>query len=308
MQVIYIDSLFVINFILDLLILMSAAVLLKEKPGFIKCVIGALLGALYSCAAFLFEIKPILSNFLSIILFIIVSRFIFKYKNVKYFIKCAVVTVLTLTTYGGMILLLYQFTGFGAVATFNNGALYIDIPVFVLFSFSAIAYGVIWGVSRLLENRIPVNNIVKVKILLNGQEYYFKGLVDTGCNLKDPISDMPVIITNVKTFKSMIPINVFESIIGENYDNITYSWKKRIRTLPCNTINGSNMIVALKCEGVYVDFYNIGECLLAFSENVLRDTNEFELILPYTILKRKEDSNDKYGKENILSLMQANNQ
>ena len=143
-QTVYIDVLFFVNFILDAMIFLSAATLLRQRIRWWRTCVAAAVGALCSCGMFFSAIAPWLINVLALLLYILCAYIVFGFHGVKPFVKNSLITVVCAFVYGGIAFALYLYTGAGAVMTFNNGALYIDIPVFTLLLFAFVAYGAIW--------------------------------------------------------------------------------------------------------------------------------------------------------------------
>ena len=163
-QTVYIDVLFFVNFILDAMIFLSAATLLRQRIRWWRTCVAAAVGALCSCGMFFSAIAPWLINVLALLLYILCAYIVFGFHGVKPFVKNSLITVVCAFVYGGVAFALYLYTGAGAVMTFNNGALYIDIPVFTLLLFAFVAYGAIWLVGRILKWLAPKESFAQVTL------------------------------------------------------------------------------------------------------------------------------------------------
>ncbi len=304
-QSVYIDVLFFVNFTVDILIFLSVSVIMQRREKWWKYAVAAAMGAMYSCMVFFSDIGPAITNLGAILLYCLICRFVFLYKSKKMFFRAVVVTVLCAAFYGGLIFMLYLFTGIGSVMTFNNGALYIDIPVFVMLIFCFIAYGVLWFVSKILANRSPKNCIVDTIIEFNGQQLKLKGFIDTGNKLSDPTSGLPVIISTLNKMEFVFPNNLKEFFICGNIDNLSPYWKKRIRAVPCSTINGQGLVYAVKCEELYIQGQRLGECLIAVINKNLTETDEYDALIPSCIMNLGGNNNERIVEKNIYPDMQT---
>lgn len=306
-QTVYLDVLFFVNFTVDLLIFLSVGVIMQKKEKWYKYCFASIIGAIYSCLVFFMDISPLVTNLGAILLYCLVSLYIFKYKNKKLLFRGILVTLLCVAFYGGLIFMLYLFTGIGSVMTFNSGALYIDIPVFGMLIFCFIAYGVLWLVSRVLSSRAPKNFIIEILIELNGQQTRLRGFIDTGNKLSDPVSGLPVIITSLNSFRNILPKNLIEFFATQNTECINSIWKKRIRALPCSTVNGQNIIYAVKCDNVYIQDKNIGTCLVAIINKELTETKDYEALIPLELMNAGGSNNERITEKTLYPDMQAFN-
>lgn len=304
-QTVYLDVLFFVNFTVDILIFLSVGVILQRREKWWRYVVSAAIGAAYSCAVFFAAVKPPWANIGAVLLYCTICAVFFKYINKKMLFKGMVITLLCAAFYGGLIFLLYLFTGIGSVMTFNNGALYIDIPVFAMLIFCFSAYGVIWLVTRILAGRSPKDYFAEILIELNGQQLSLRGFIDTGNKLSDPISGLPVIITSADKLIFILPQPVIDFFTSGNSDGLNNHWKKRIRVLPCSTVNGQSTVYAVKCDCLYLQGINTGECLVAVINKKISDTDEYDAILPSGIMNTGGGNNERITEKNIYPGMQT---
>ncbi|MDE5539052.1 MAG: sigma-E processing peptidase SpoIIGA [Bacilli bacterium] len=82
-MVIYIDLVFLINFILDLLLLLTVNVALKRYSRFFKLVLGAVLGSISLVSLFL-HLNSITLSLLKVLMGILMCLVAFGYKNIRY--------------------------------------------------------------------------------------------------------------------------------------------------------------------------------------------------------------------------------
>ena len=71
--------------------------------------------------------------------------------------------------------------------------------------------------------------------MIEGKDTFtFDSMVDTGCNLKEPFSGLPVIVAEREVIDTVIP-------------------EKKTRIVPFNTLSGDGMLKAFKPEKIIID-------------------------------------------------------
>ena len=182
----YLDVLFAINFLMDLVMVFLALLASKSRVSMWRLTFAAGLLALYGT----FIVFPKLEGGFSLtgrVAISLISVWIAcsKGKRGKGFLMFWLISA----TMGGAVFALSMLTGMGqSLRTIMiNGTLYLDISIAVLGTGIAIAYGLIWGFCR-----ISVRNFSKERILIpfcltvQGKEISFTALLDTGCELTVP--------------------------------------------------------------------------------------------------------------------------
>lgn len=282
-QTVYADVLFFVNFVIDLLIMLSASLFTKQRYSVWQYIVMSVISALYSCFAFYSDIPQWAVTPLSFILYFLMLRFIANCKGKK-LLKTFIATITCSVCYGGSILLLYLFTGFGSVAVFNNGALYIDIPVFALLIFSFISFSLIWLFSKIYNYVHPKNCKVGVELELFDNRISLTGIIDSGNTLKEPISGLPVAICYINTLQEFLPPNRID-ILQSDAEMVRYG----VRLVPYNTVNGKGILRAVKVK-IYLKLKDqtreIKDIYLALSKEKIIGENT--ILLPAEIMELGE--------------------
>ena len=303
MQTVYIDVLFFVNFILDLMIFFSASLILKRRERIWKFILVSLVGAAYSCAAFLVSLSPLLINIGAIILYAFCSIFVFGAKRFKTFIKCFTVVFVTAVCYGGILFLLYLFTGFGSISTFNNGALYIDLPVTAVLGFSFAAFSVLWLFSKINEYRHPENAKALISLDLFGKEVKLNAIIDSGNLLHENLSGLPVIVCDFGAVKKYLPLSVREFISSEKLIDVNHAVDVSIRLIPYTTVSGSSLLKAVKGDRLMLKMkkksFVIPNFYIAFAPGANGLDDNIQALLPADILEMGKEINAVSDRENI---------
>lgn len=195
---IYIDVLFAVNFYINLLIILSVGFLLRFRTAFIRPVIGAAVSALYSVLMFFPPVR---------ILYTVVGRIAFTVLFVtvyykKYTLRSAVNAVLAFFVVSFIFLgLIYAYSsslGSGSVLV-SNGIVYADISIIKLLVSAGVSWIAAEGFIKLSDKYMSRRRIIyDAEIVVRGAAQSVKILCDTGCELTEPLSGLPVILISGK--------------------------------------------------------------------------------------------------------------
>ncbi len=181
----YVDVLFLVNFVMDYIILLFVWKVLHCETKMLRIFAGAVIGALLTCILILL---PIPSTFLETLLFhLIVNtcmiRVGLKIKNKTIFLRAFILLYVGTILMGGILEALNQYIKIGSL----------------LFVFAILGYYLSLGIWNFLSKLQRWNSTrVKVKIVCQGQELELDALIDTGNSLYDPVTGKPVsIISNL---------------------------------------------------------------------------------------------------------------
>lgn len=202
-MIIYIDLLIILNFFIDLILLMGTSTLLKRKASIKRICLGALVGSL-SCLL-LFYINNnyvlLLYKFIVSILMILIA---FKYESFKYFKDNLVwLYILSIILGGAIYLLSDQITLSNKGLVFGGNGLKINLFMLIIISpFIIYKY-----VKESKNYQITYSNYYDISIYYDEYVLSGVGFLDTGNNLRDPFFNRPIILVdrnlihdNISTF------------------------------------------------------------------------------------------------------------
>jgi stage II sporulation protein GA (sporulation sigma-E factor processing peptidase) len=175
---VYIEAVFLLNFLLDYMILFGTKKLLKIDTNNYHILLGSLFG---SITTFLLTIS--LSNSIMIFLKIIISL------------------LMNLISFGYNRLIYHTFY-FYLISILLGGVIYLfDISLTryaTYFSILVIGYLTIHSFYKLFCHfHFSFSNTYQVSFIMNDQEYHFNGYLDTGNHLTSPFSKKPVILVDM---------------------------------------------------------------------------------------------------------------
>lgn len=195
MNVIYVDSLFLLNFIIDYLLLLISARLCSLRLRRIRYLLGAAVGGIYAVACFVPGLQFLTHAPMKLVLWGIMSLIAFGGET--YLFKCALSFLVVSAAFGGGVWALSMFSMGGSDP---NGFFSLDLRVLVL-SF-ALCYA---GLSLVFSGKLARSRreILSVSIILRGKAAHVLALRDTGNSLREPVSGKLVLVSGASTLASL---------------------------------------------------------------------------------------------------------
>lgn len=245
-QVIYIDILLCINFIFSFFALLSVIKILKIKCSSARIFLGSTAGALSSMVVLLPEMNFFFSLAVRIIVaFIVILSAFYPVKFMTVIKSTACFFMVSFIFCGVMIALWFSFKPKGIVI--RNGSVYFEISPMILIVSTLISYIVLRILSRLTGREKNKSSICKIELFFNDKHIILYGMVDSGNTLKEPFSELPVIIVSKKALKDIISPDFFMCTTNVKYENrINY------RIIPFNSIGGDGFLQAFQADELYL--------------------------------------------------------
>lgn len=194
---VYIDSLFLTNFFMDSVIISITAIMRRKKLKTKRILTASTLSALYGTLIFFPDLSFLYSSIMKLIFSFIPVIVAFKASTIKdVFISWAFFIFITAAT-GGIIFLISSFNEFGNImhTMVSNCVMYMNISPLILFAGSVVLYTFMEVYRRgCIKNFMNSDMIVNFSFLYMGEWYAATGLIDTGCELREPLTNAPCII------------------------------------------------------------------------------------------------------------------
>ncbi len=229
--VIYIDMLFLLNFLMDSVMLYATAIFLKKNLTVLRMLLSATVAALYSTVMFFPQLSFMHSLLMKTIFLFIISCLAFPSKTPAVILKNGLVFFGVNAVFGGIMLVLIFATDFGTVlgAAVSNGEIYLSINFELLIISTLLAYTMIYIIAYIKKQNLQNEKITALlTIHFDDKHVTVSALCDTGCTLCDPISGAPAVIISPKIARSLLPQECPEP---------------RYRPLPFTTIDNSKGIL-----------------------------------------------------------------
>ena len=284
MTVVYIDALFLLNLIVNSLLLLAAAKLAGEPLRRLRLAAGAALGGLYAAAIFFpgmgFLTHPLCKLGAAVLMLLTGfggSRRLLRVTLVFFGLSCA---------FGGGIFAIGLLGGRGL--TLRNGVLYSVMDLRILLLSAAVCYAVLTLVFRRTA-RHGRREVLPAVLILEGRRVAVNALVDTGNTLTDPVTGRPVMVAEGSLLSPLLP---GERILDEKalrdpvgtLERLSRGERgRRFRLLPYQAVGVEcGMLLALRLDDARVGAEDYGGILVALSPNPVSDGGGYSALIGET--------------------------
>lgn len=241
METIYIDSLFLLNLVIDYLLLRCTAVVCGLSPKRRRYLAGALVGAVFSVAVYLpgwvFLSSPAVK--LSVAGLMALAA----YGSEKSLMRCLLTFLIISAAFGGFIWCITLMGGYPAF----------DMRTLVL-SFS-LCYVLLWLTFRFRSARSD-RQLVTVELTFLGRTAVFTAMTDTGNDLRDPISGEKVMVVCPHALRPIF--DGFEELPFDDPIALSERWNAiaqlqgKLRLVPYRSVGESGMLPAFRADAITV--------------------------------------------------------
>lgn len=257
---IYIDIVLIENLIMNYIILFTTAVVLKIKVNHIRLILASLLGAGYSIIAYMGIIKVYSSIILKIILSVLIIYIAFNPQNIKKMCKDLLLFYLVSFVFGGAAFALIYIIKPQNILM-KNGLFLGTYPLKTVMLGAVVAFCIIIGAFAIIKNKISKKDMFcEIEILINQKKIKTKAMIDTGNMLKEPITNVPVIVVEHILLYSCIPkeiLNNLKEIMGGDFKNIPCAIQEKyiskLKLIPFSSLGKQNgMLIGIRPEYVKI--------------------------------------------------------
>lgn len=257
---IYIDVIFIENIIMNYIILLANALVLKIKINHLRLILGSAVGALYTVIAYVIPNKIFSDFFLKLLLSIIIVYLSFKPLSLKKMLTELLTFYLTSFVFGGAaIACIYIFKTQNILM--KDGILLENFSLKTVIMSAIIALIVIAITFKIVKSKFSRRDMYKeIEIILDEKNIKVNAMVDSGNMLKEPITGKSVIIVEHTCFYNILPkeiLNNLENILGGDLENIDEEVKnkylKRLKFIPFSSLGKQNgMILGISPQFVKI--------------------------------------------------------
>lgn len=256
---IYIDLIFFENIIMNSIIIYATSLIVKSKVKIIRLILSATIGAIYSIALYITNMKIYTSIFSKFVLSIVMMYVAFKPQKVKKLCKQTIIFYLTSFIFGGVALYLVYYLKPEEILIKNG--MYVGEYVLKVIILGAIFACIIVKISvNLIKSKIKCS-YCKITIKLNEKEITTQAMIDTGNLVKEPITNAPVVIVESSLLEGIIPREILknlDNILCGNLSNISQELQdiyiSKLRCIPFSSLGKENgMLVGIKASEIIVE-------------------------------------------------------
>ena len=224
---VYIDVVFLLNIILDFVILMSISVLLKRNVTVKRLILGSIVGGITIFILFV-NISSLELFILKILIGIVMVIITFGFRDIRYTLN----NVFYLYT--------VSFILGGGITLIKNIKYYNYVVLTISFLIIIFLY-----LKQMKEYKNNYTNYIKVDLYIKNKLYKLNGYLDTGNKLYDQYKHRPIILINKR--------------INYKMEDIIY--------VPYETLNSQNMVKCLKTDKIIINKQIYTNYLVGLSNN-----------------------------------------
>ncbi|MFA6808267.1 MAG: sigma-E processing peptidase SpoIIGA [Eubacteriales bacterium] len=300
----YIDIILLLNGGLDAFLVIVTAYILKKKLLPANFVVGILIGE-FSLAFEFVELNFLVNLVGKIIVGLLMIAVSFKIKRVGELIKTFFCYNFTAALLGGIVYILFEFLGMNA----KTSNLQITLQNIFILPVSAL----LLLIGYLFWNKIQQKNLVYDSVLYDLEVQFeennsieVKALLDTGNELRDPLTMRPVIIMEESAVFNVLPEEI-KTLLMQPWDKTDNPWQflwklenkyaSKIVFIAARGINGKSWFpgIHFKVKVKKDDYYWEGTVTIALVRIVLNAEGRFRALL------NLEHINSKIVREEIAS-------
>ena len=292
---VYLDVLIIENFVMNYIILYATSIFLKNKQKVVRFIIGSTIGVVYTVLGLLYinTSRTSLVVLGKATLSMLIVAVAFNPKRLGEFIKTLITFYVVTFIFAGSAFALIMFGGVGGIT--KDGFMYLnwDFPINYIVLTAAIGMFLFGRFIRYIRERSRAANcFVSLYIAIDGDGIWIPALVDTGNELKDPISGYPVVIVETEAISPLLPEKIREAFCKQgaglmHFDTplLETGWISRFRIVPYRSLGCENgMLPGFKPDYIEIDekgqdkkdFKDVIVCLY---DKRLSDTNKYNALL-----------------------------
>lgn len=248
-MVIYADILFAVNFIMDYIALYVCGKVLNFNIKAARLSASSAIGALYAVLDAVISMRTFTSIACLAAVSLIMCSIAYGYKSIAAFIKTVILFYAVNMLLGGIMTVIYNIAyKYRDADIFKNG-----ITPQIYFAFVGIIFVFIVILGKIFTTFVYKKS-VKANIEFDNCSKKFDLLCDTGNLLRDPYSDLPVIVLCADSLDGLLG----KTGIHRRFDTASSddAVKYKIRYIPVKTSAGSTLMPAIMADKISISGKN----------------------------------------------------
>ena len=261
---VYIDVVFLENLILNVIILYATSLIAKINLKIIRTLISASIGSIYAIMYYIFQIGLYSNIIFKFVLSVIMIYVAFNPKEFKTLLKVLILFYLTSFVVGGASLSVIYLVNAQRI-NIQNGMIIGKYTMNTIFTGIIIAFIVIVIAFKIIKSKISKNDLFcDIRFKINNKEIKTKAMLDTGNLLKEPITNIPVVVVEHKLLYDVIPNEILdniENILGGDLEDISDEVKSdyisKLKVIPFTSLGKQNgILLGIKADELIVEEMN----------------------------------------------------
>lgn len=250
----YVDLVILLNFAVDLLLILGTNRLAGYPPGFKRAVLAALLGGIYAGGCLLPEFDFLGNGLWCVVTLCLMSAIAFGLNR----------SVLRRT----MIFVLLSFALNGAAMAVGNGGF-----GSLLLAAAAVAALCAWG----LQGKIYHRELIPVELCYGDKTWNLTALRDTGNMLRDPLTGEQVLVVGADMGQKLLGLSPQQ--LAAPTETLAAGQAPGMRLIPYHTVGQQGaMLLALRLRDVKVGSWR-GNALVAFAPECFGKNDGYQMLV-----------------------------
>ena len=283
MTVIYVDTLFLLNAIIDYLLLLAAARLAGEPLLRLRFGVGALLGGLYAVAIFLpgleFLNHPLCRMAFGVLMLLVA------YGRSKRLLRQSIIFLALTLSFGGGVFAIGLLGG--NTLTLGRGVYYSPLDLKMVLLSGAVCYVVLtMTMGKIGRHTGTEGALLPLRICLGKEQINLTALVDTGNTLTDPATGCPVVVAEGQRLLDLFPLSC-QPTIHELEDPVAAIGrlsaspeKLRFQLLPYRAVGVSRgLLLAVRVDEIWLGEQKTSGRLVALSPTPVSDGGGYQALV-----------------------------
>lgn len=278
MTVVYIDVLFLLNLVVDYLLLLASARITGEMISRPRLALGALLGAAYAAVLFLpgcaWLSHPICR--ICVAMLMVLTGF----GGSPRLLRLLLVFWGASAALGGLVLAL-QLLGRGGL-TLENGVLYTGFDVRLLLVTTILCYAALsLTFGRAARHGGKRQDFCPARLTLGEKTLSLTVLIDTGNTLTDPTNNRPVMVAEARALGALLPEGIDPADpVGSMERLEDETMRRRLRLLPYRAVGVEyGMLLAVRMDRVALGKRELEGLLVALSPTPVSDGGAYQALI-----------------------------
>lgn len=280
---VYADCLFLLNFIINYLLLLGSAYLGGAPAARGRLAAASALGSGYAVAAVVPGMTGLSCLLVKALVMagMILLAFGWKRRSLQ---QGALFLGLSFA-FGGVAMAVAQVMGSGLLLL--NGAAYYSLSAKALVLTAGAAYAAAWLLfSRAAEHK--GGDLVPVSARLGEKTVQFRALRDTGNTLRDPLTNQPVLVAEWQLLRELIPPEGRAAVSRETAARPAELFQQlrvltpqvKCRLIPYRAVGvAGGLMLAVQCDAVQLGKRPAGRMLVAFSSTAVSDGGGYSALM-----------------------------
>lgn len=270
---IFVDVLFIINFIIDYILLSVSSIFIKKSPKILRLCAGSFVGALFATFAFFISMNAFFSLVATAGVAFLMVTVTFGVKKASLLLKNTAIFYLVCIASSGVSFALI-FSGRAENMAVNNGIFYADVNAYSLLLAFIITLVIIHTATGYIrKQKIKASFLYTVTIERNGNVVTDTALFDSGNFIKDPISQKSVIVAEWKSVSPLFEENKLTEAIVNNPKDFVY--------IGCRGFGSDLGMYAFSPDKVFSDEIDFSDpVLVAICDTPLDKEGSYRMLLP----------------------------